>query len=227
MSEAGFEKELDPRISEAMAELAAQERRIAPPTHLRRRILHGFDQHFDRTPTHRRMPRQALWRPRSWQSNWSIQGWVVFASLAVLIVAGLVWRARLVGNDWLTRGDSPSIETSSRPPSASRAARMEDASRRQEPASPVPTSHSGVSPDAFWMESEAVLDDYILFEDLSAFADSEYLIYLEVPADHLAPQEMWEMVGVVEPGETRIARLALGDDGMVRAVHLPITPAPQ
>ena len=108
---------------------------------------------------------------------------------------------------------------------------MEVASSRQEPVSPVPTSHSDVSPDispdVFWTESEAVLDDYILFEDLSGFADSEYLIYLEVPADHLAPQEVWEMVGVVETGETRIARLAVGDDGMVRAVHLPVTPAPQ
>lgn len=223
MSEAGFEKELEPRIREAMAELAAQERRIAPPAHLRRRILQDFDRHFDGTPARRRTSRQASWRLWSWPSSWSIEGWAVFASLAVLIVAGLVWRAHLVGNDWPTRRDSPSVETSTRPAPASGAARIEDAASREEATPPVPTSH----PDLSWMESEAALDDYAVFEDLSGFADSEYLIYLEVPADHLAPQEIWEMAGIVEAGETRIARLAVGDDGMVRAVHLAVTPAPQ
>lgn len=233
MSETGHENEFPPRMREAIDALAAEECRIAPPARLRQRVIDDFQRRLVGTADHcsaRR--RESVWTVlRPW--NWSIQRWAVFASFAILLVASLASTIELMRVDWPNwPGAGPHSPTARIPVDSATTAGvptteeaevadvLDGGSERRAPArSDLPADH--------WPgEEDAVLDPDRFFDDLSGDTDFEYLIYVEVPADHWILPGALEASDVVEGGEGRVARLALGDDGMVRAVHLPFVSAP-
>ena len=232
MSETSHENEFPPRMREAIDALAAEECRIAPPVELRQRVIADFQRRLvgttDPGPVRRRESVRA-W-PRFW--NGSMQRWAVFASFAILFVTSLVSTIELMRTDWPKwPGAEPHSPTARIPVDSATTAGvptteeaevadvLDGGSERRAPArSDLPADH--------WPgEEDAVLDPDSFFDDLSGDADFEYLIYLEVPADHWAFPGALEASDVVEGEEGRVARLAIGDDGMVRAVHLPFASA--
>ena len=220
MSENRIENEFETRISETVGELVDEEQLILPPAYLRQRVMEDFERHFIAVTKRRRSWTWLL--PR--QMNWSFQGVVTAGTL--LLVAGLGLAIILIRNDrlsWFGTGSYSGV----------------DPITAGSPTSQVTVGIEGaggsgaLTPSVFdyfaaqQNGGEDFAESYAFYDELPDAVDSEYLIFVEVPADQLALQEELDPVDTVLSGQAGIARLAIGDDGMVRAIQVPVKSLPQ
>ena len=200
-------------LNEVLGELAAQERQIAPPAHLRQRVMEDFVRSHAADRSSKELPSKTRRWP--WQWSWSIQNPLLLASCACLIVAALL----LVSRDGSGTNGTGSLYGQDSVATVSATAGLPAAEIGHESL----TGETAQSTTSREQVREADDEVYTIFSDLADSADSEYLILIDIPADQLWIQESSDDLDIARAAAGSYARLALGDDGTVRAIQ--ITPA--
>jgi hypothetical protein len=212
-----LETQFDPQLSGVIGKVADQERQIAPPAYLRQRVMDEFARHHNATSSRNVKPdRKSSWR---WLSPWS---WlnpspVLLATSVCLILTGVAMNALRGRTDWLELRDGLQHSNAEQVVAGSGPAReVPPASGSQ---SDVLALADGVrlSLDQSSAIEEAA-EIYTVYDDLLDATDFEYLIFINVPADQLSLEETFESVDIAGTEEVGVA---IGDDGMVRAIQLP------
>ena len=213
MSETRFENEFEPRLRDAVEQLAEQEREIAPPAYLRQRVMAEFVQyHAAPGPA---QPQRTVDISRPHHSPWS---WLIPRPLILAAVSCFVGAALLTL--FLLAPGRPSPEGAT--PNDRAAAQVDPReSPSANPGSPAADELAQLAASYFAHDQLDGIDAVMLYDDLHEVADFEYLIYIDVPTDQLTHGETpdpFDHTGLAEAG---LARIAVGDDGMVRAIQYP------
>jgi len=228
------EKKIAERLPDYLRQLAEDEAGVAPPPEIRRALIAEFDRN--------RTNADPVVRPRrSWSLALLFAGWrrasplwfrAGLVTASILLVGGVSLTAIGVRN--LIANRSAALDQALREAESMRAER--DQLYRSEKPEPgfyeitdPPGSDSIVSGQRV---SDADLDGESTGSGLLPYpgfqfdpTQFEYLIYLEVPADQLATWDPLNEVASTDiaeaDGASELAGILLGDDGLVRAVHLP------
>jgi hypothetical protein len=189
----------DRELQARLDELAAEERRLLPPAHLRQRIMDEL------------APMPA--RPARWWRGGGNRRWL--AAAVVVLMAGFgatLWRMR----------DLPGQPvTVARPPVAPPVTVAEStAPVLPESAQPQPMGLLTGNEE----DPEGMGDEDSLLADYLANGEFEYLLYLEVPSPDFQTDFRGDSttIGDDQPrvAETGYARVLIGDDGMVQAIQI-------
>lgn len=217
MSETRFENEFEPRLREAVEQLAEQEREIVPPAYLRQRVMAEFVQHHAAPRPAHQVRHVDVSRPRRSPWSWLIPRPLIFAAVTCLGGAALTTIFLLARGDLLNQR-SPAEST----PHERAAAQIypgEGASAT--PGNPEADELAQLAASYFAADQLDGTDAVTLYDDLHDVADFEYLIYIDVPTDQLTPGETFDPFDNAGMAEAGLAKIAVGDDGMVRAIQYP------
>ncbi|MFM8394490.1 MAG: hypothetical protein ACKOB4_11270, partial [Acidobacteriota bacterium] len=210
---------------EAIGELVEEERTIEPPAYLRQQVIRGFERQFTTAMEQKQVRRRGLRGLKDWirsllsHLHRSIHRPALVAA-AILVVAGLVVTIILIRQDRLRWARLSHISDAGRMTPGPDAAGTGACQGGEALASSVFDYFPAVQPSGGGDFSET----YTIYDELPDAVDAEYLLYVEGPADQLALQELLDPAAIVASEESGIDRLAVGDDGMVRAIQVRSLP---
>jgi hypothetical protein len=196
----------DEELLARLDELAAEERGLLPPAHLRQRILGELA--------------PAPGRPGRWWRGGGHRPWL--AAAVVVLMAGFgatLWRWRDLTDQPITVARSPVV-----PPIMP----LVKVAESTAPVLPEPADPRSMAPSPSLNEvgddPEGIGEEDPLLADYLANGEFEYLLYLEVPSSDFQSDfsEDSATIGADQPhvSGTGYARVLIGDDGMVQAIQI-------